>query len=98
MQKDFEKIYSKLDTFMKDKNASQKDMDALIKEFINQYNSGTLDIPETKLDKAMAKFDEALNATSEKKAIKLAKEALKLDPTYIDPKLFLFTRNLLCKR
>lgn len=89
MQKDFEKIYSKLDTFMKDKNASQKDMDALIKEFINQYNSGTLDIPETKLDKAMAKFDEALNATSEKKAIKLAKEALKLDSTYIDPKLFL---------
>lgn len=89
MQKDFEKIYSKLDTFMKDKNATEKDMDALIKAFINQYNSGTLDVPETKLDKAMAKFDEALNANSEKKAIKLAKEALKLDPTYIDSKLFL---------
>lgn len=57
MQKDFEKIYSKLDTFMKDKNATDNDMDALIKEFINQYK----DVPETILDEAMAKFDEALN-------------------------------------
>ena len=57
MQKDFEKIYSKLDTFMKDKNATDNDMDALIKEFINQYK----DVPETKLDEAMAKFDEVLN-------------------------------------
>lgn len=57
MQKDFEKIYSKLDTFMKDKNATDNDMDALIKEFINQYK----DVPETILDEAMAKFDEVLN-------------------------------------
>lgn len=57
VQKDFEKIYSKLDTFMKDKNATDNDMDALIKEFINQYK----DVPETILDEAMAKFDEALN-------------------------------------
>lgn len=57
VQKDFEKIYSKLDTFMKDKNATDNDMDALIKEFINQYK----DVPETKLDEAMAKFDEVLN-------------------------------------
>ena len=57
VQKDFEKIYSKLDTFMKDKNATDNDMDALIKEFINQYK----DVPETILDEALAKFDEALN-------------------------------------
>lgn len=57
VQKDFEKIYSKLDTFMKDKNATDNDMDALIKEFINQYK----DVPETILDEAMAKFDEVLN-------------------------------------
>ena len=74
---------------MKDKNATEKDMDALIKEFINQYNSGALDVPETDFDKATAKFEEALNASSDKKAVKLAKEALKIDPTYVDAKLFL---------
>lgn len=89
MQRDFEKIYSKLDTFMKDKNVADKDMDSLIKEFINQYNSGTLDVPDTDYDKAAVKFEEALNASSEKKSIKLAKEALKIDPTYVDAKLFL---------
>lgn len=89
MNNEFEKIYSKMDAYMKDKNVTDENVNELMKEFLKQYNGGNLDLPDTPLDKAMAKFDEAVSASSEKKAVKLAKEAIEIDPTYIDPKLFL---------
>ena len=89
LKNDFEKIYSKMDKFMEDKNVTEDNINELMADFFSQYNGGTLDIEDTPLDKAMEKFSEAVEAKSEKKAIKLAKEAIKICPDYIEPYLFL---------
>ena len=89
LKNEFDKIYSKLDTYLERKDVTDENIKSLIDEFFDQYNNGTLDVPDTKLDRAMDKFEEAINASNEKKAIKLAKEAIKIDPDYIDPQLFL---------
>lgn len=89
MKNDFEKIYSKLDKFMEDKNVTENNMHDVLDEFIKQYNNGTLNVEETPFDKAMEKFSEAYEAKTEKMAIKLAKEAIKIDPDYIEPYLFI---------
>lgn len=64
-------------------------MQGVLDEFIKRYNNGTLNIEETPFDKAMEKFSEAYEAKTEKMAIKLAKEAIKIDPDYIEPYLFI---------
>ena len=89
MKNDFEKIYSKLDKFMESKNVTENNMQNVLDDFIKQYNNGTLNVVETSFDKAMDKFSEAFEAKTEKKAIKLAKEAIKIDPDYIEPYLFI---------
>ena len=78
-----------LNDFLKNSGAkNEKELNEKLQEFIQKYNAGELEYEETDLDKAYALLEKAQNTTSEKKALKLAKEAYEFCPACFDALLF----------
>lgn len=88
------RIVKELDDFIEEKNPqTEEELYALLQEFT--YEKGSeISLFENSIEgRAMKKLNEAVNAKSEKKAIALAKEALKINPNSIEVKMFILNFN-----
>lgn len=79
------KLKNMLDDFFKENEGlSEEELNAKLHEFMIKYNFGGIDYEETDMDKAYSILEKAEAASSEKQAMKLAKEAYQKYPECFD--------------
>ena len=80
-----------LNDFFENVDAKNEDeLNDKLQEFIAKYNNGEIEYTNTILDDAYELLEQAENAKTKNKAIKLAKEAYEMCPDCFDALLFLF--------
>lgn len=100
MSKDTEKIFAQLHKYMEQFDIkSEAQMEEKVQEFINKWNNSEIDYEDNPKFKSDDLLEEAYNASSKTKAIKLAKQALEVYPNNIDAECFIadFEKNQIKK-
>lgn len=83
------RLNNMLNDFLKKSDVkTEEELNKKLQEFAQKYNADELEYEETDLDKAYALLEKAQNAITEKKALKLAKEAYEFCPACFDALLF----------
>ena len=89
-----QKMHESLEKFMAERNPKdEKELNDLLQEFINLYNSGELDYEDSPMVQAYELLEQAHEAKSEKEKMKLVKQALAVCPDCLDAKLILATES-----
>lgn len=88
--RDTDKVLKQLEKFMKDKMIdSDEEYEVAVQEFMKLHNLETPIIEETFETRSDYLYDQALEAESEKEALRLVHESLKENPNNCDAKIFL---------
>ena len=100
MSKETEKIFSQMNKYMEQFNFdNEEQMEKEMKNFIQKLNNNEIEFDDDQKFKSDDLLEEAYNTSSKTKAIKLAKQALELNPENIDAECFIveFEENLIKK-
>ena len=89
MSKETEKIFSQMNKYMEQFNFdSEEQMEKEMKNFIQKLNNNEIEFDDPKF-KSDDLLEGAYNTSSKTKAIKLAKQALEINPENIDAECFI---------
>ena len=90
MSKETEKIFSQLNKYMEQFNFdNEEQMEKEVKNFIQKLNNNEIKFDDNPKFQSDDLLEEAYNTPSKTKAIKLAKQALEINPENIDAKCFI---------
>ena len=90
MSKETEKIFSQMNKYMEQFNFdNEEQMEKEMKNFIQKLNNNEIEFDDDPKFQSDDLLEEAYNTSSKTKAIKLAKQALEINPENIDAECFI---------